>query len=89
MSKGEIVVNPATLKAFRRKEHLSQAALAARATDILQAAGDTTAGLSESLIALVETGRRQPSRANAEAIAQALGVDVDAIATLQKAQVAS
>lgn len=86
MSKGDVTVRvrPATLRAFRKKERLSQAALAAKATDILRAAypDDPDVGLSESLIALIETGRRQPSLRNGEAIAEALGVELEAIAEL-------
>ena len=38
------------------------------------------AGVSPTLIALIETGERQPSRLNAEEIAKALGVPLGAIA---------
>lgn len=69
-----------TISAFRKIRGLSQFALAEKATAILREAyGDPSKGVSESLIALVETGRRQPSRENGEAIALALGVEFDAI----------
>lgn len=36
--------------------------------------------MSATLIAMIETGKRQPSRLNAEDIATALGVPLEAIA---------
>lgn len=81
--KGEVTVKGATLRAFRRLQQpqMSQAALASIATAHLRdATGDPTANISESLIALIETNRRQPSLLNAEAIAAALGVELEALA---------
>lgn len=82
-----MTVKPATLRAFRKKERLSQAALAARATEWLREHDDThydneddKPSVSESLVALIETGRRQPSLRNAEALAAALDVPLDALA---------
>lgn len=73
----ETRIKGATLRAFRRKEGLSQSALAAKATDVLRDRfpDDPDVGVSESLIALIETERRQTSRRNAEAIATALDLD--------------
>lgn len=69
-----------TIAAFRKKDKMSQVALAEKATECLRAAtGDHDRGISESLIALVETGRRQPSRENGEAIAAALDIPFEAI----------
>lgn len=71
MSKGQVTIRIEALRWARRKAKLSQAALAAKATEILQAE-DPDAALSESLVALIETGRRQPSRRNVEAILDAI-----------------
>ena len=80
MRKGEVTVRGRTIAAFRKKDKMSQVVLAERATECLRATtGDPDRSISESLIALVETGRRQPSRENGEAIAAALGIDFDAI----------
>lgn len=74
-----------TIAAFRKIRGLSQAALAEKATQSLRLATDDQArSISESLIALVETGRRQPSRENGEAIASALGVEFDAIGDINE-----
>lgn len=76
----------ATLRAFRKKERLSQFALAEKATQVLRDRfpdEDPEPSISESLIALIETNRRQPSKRNAEALATALGLDeLDALATV-------
>lgn len=64
-------VRVASLKWARKQAKLSQAALAVEATEILQAE-DPEATISESLIALIETGRRQPSVRNCKAIVAAL-----------------
>jgi transcriptional regulator with XRE-family HTH domain len=63
-------VLPLALKAWRKERGWSQKKLAA------------LAGVSPTLIALIETEERQPSRLNAEAIAAALGVDVGVLAIL-------
>jgi transcriptional regulator with XRE-family HTH domain len=78
--KGEVTVRKVTLKAFRKKSGMSQVELAVAATECLRSAtGDQTKGISESLIALIETGARNPSRENGEAIAAALDVPFLAI----------
>lgn len=85
MRKGLVAIRPAALRAFRKKDRLSQSALAIKATEILRAQypGDPEARISESLVALIETGRRQPSVRNAEALAAALDLDdVAAIADI-------
>lgn len=88
--KGEAKVRPAAIRAFRKKDKLSQAQLAELATLALQrATGDPDRGISESLIALIETNRRQPSRENAEAIAAALDVPLEAIGDLTDFEAAS
>lgn len=82
--KGEVLIKPATAAAFRAKCGLSQAGLAAKATLVLRdQTGDPAASISESLVALIETGRRQPSRRNAEALAAAMGIPVEALATIR------
>lgn len=63
-----VTVLPDAIRAWRAERQLSQAALADRA------------GISEGFVAQIETGRRQPSPTNLAAIAQALGVKVNAIA---------
>lgn len=79
----------ATLAALRRKDGLSQERLAVLATTCLRRiTDDPERGISESLIALIETDRRQPSLANAEAIAAALDVPLDAIADITPEAVA-
>lgn len=85
MRKGLVAIRPAALRAFRKKDRLSQSALASKATEILrrQYPDDPEARISESLVALIETGRRQPSVRNAEALAAALELeDVAAIADI-------
>lgn len=61
---------PKGVKAWRNERKMSQMDLA------------KAAGCSEGLIAQIETGRRQPGLDNAVAIARALGVDLDAFATI-------
>lgn len=58
----EVTILPDALKAWRGQRSMSQAALA------------EAASCSEGLIALIETGRRQPGLSNALAISRALGV---------------
>jgi transcriptional regulator with XRE-family HTH domain len=85
--KGEVSIKPATAVAFRLKCGLSQAGLAAKATLVLrQQTGDPEAGVSESLVALIETGRRQPSLRNAAALAEAMGIPVEALATIRSVE---
>lgn len=80
MRKGEVTVRGRTISAFRKIREMSQARLAEVATDHLrESTGDPARSISESLIALVETGRRQPSRENGEAIAAALAIPFEAI----------
>lgn len=64
----EVVVLPRALPAWRKVRGLSQ-------KDLAQGSG-----VSPTLIAMIETGDRQPSRLNAEDIAKALGIDLEAIA---------
>jgi transcriptional regulator with XRE-family HTH domain len=66
----QVTVLPLGLKAWRKERKFSQGALAERA------------GCSETLIALIETGRRQPGLGNALAIAEALEVPLQAFAVV-------
>lgn len=68
MPKRQVQVLPAGLRAWRGVRDLTQVELARRA------------GCSDTLIALIETGRRQPGYDNALAIAKVLGVELDAFA---------
>lgn len=61
---------PEALRAWRAERGYSQKELAERAGP----------HVSHTLIAMIETGERQPSRLNAEDIAKALGVTLEAIA---------
>lgn len=72
MAKRETQVQmlPKGLRAWRKQRGFTQVELAKRV------------GCSETLIALIETGRRQPGIDNAKAIAEALGVDLEAFATI-------
>jgi transcriptional regulator with XRE-family HTH domain len=81
--KGEVYVKPVRLSTFRKLANLSQAGLAAKATLALAEGGDIKGSVSESLVALIETGRRQPSLRNASALATALGVPLDALADVK------
>jgi transcriptional regulator with XRE-family HTH domain len=61
---------PGALRAWRAERKLSQKELA-----------EATGGrVSATLIAMIETGDRQPSRLNAQDLAEALGVPLDALA---------
>lgn len=73
-----MTVLPAALKAWRKERGWSQKDLAFNATEQL-ADGES---ISPTLIALIETGERQPSLRNAEAIAAAFGIDVEALAVV-------
>lgn len=64
----QVTFLPKALPAWRRERGMSQAALAKRA------------GVSEGLIAQIETGKRNPGLGNALQIAEALGVEINAIA---------
>ena len=68
MARQHVTVLPKGLKAWRNLRNVTQVELA------------KAVGCSDTLIALIETGRRQPSIENAEAIAAALGVDLEAFA---------
>lgn len=70
MRRREVRCLPEALKAWRNERGWSQKELAARTGD----------NVSPTLIAMIETGDRQPSRLNAEDIAKALGVPLEAIA---------
>lgn len=81
--KGEAFVKGIRLQAFREVRGHSQAGLAAIATSILRRqSGDPKAGLSESLVALIETDRRQPSIRTAELLAEALDIPLGALADI-------
>lgn len=67
----QVRVLPDALKAWRGERDLTQVELAKRV------------GCSETLIALIETGRRQPGYENAVAIADTLGVKLTAIAIVE------
>lgn len=77
MSKGELRVLPKALKYVRAQRGLSQKELA------------QMTGRSLALIALIETGDRQPSLETAEAIATALGVEVGVFAFVPFREVAA
>ena len=80
MRKGEVTVRAQTVRTIRKIRGFTQFGLAEAATEALRVAtGDNERSISESLIALIETNRRQPSRENGEAIAAALEVPFDAI----------
>lgn len=64
----QVQVLPEGLRAWRKQRDLTQVELAKRV------------GCSETLIALIETGRRQPGIENARAIAEHLGVALEAFA---------
>lgn len=85
--KGQVQMRGKTLRGFRTLKGYSQAGTAAKATQELRdLTGDPDASISESLIALIETDRRQPSALNAEAIARALGVQLDWLADVTLAE---
>lgn len=65
--KRQVTLLPKALQAWRKERQWSQATLAKKA------------GVSEGLIAQIETGRRQPGIENALALASAIGVDIGAI----------
>lgn len=69
----QVVVMPEAVKAWRVVRGLSQAKLAKKA------------GVSESLIGLIETRKRTPGLVNTVAIAKALEVEVGAIAIVNDA----
>lgn len=64
----DVTVLPEGLVAWRTERHFTQGTLAREAN------------VSEGLIALIETGKRQPSFGNALAIARALDVPLSAFA---------
>lgn len=68
MKERQVTVLPDGLRAWRAERGFSQADLAVRAD------------CSETLIALIETGKRQPGLGNAIAIARALSVKLTAFA---------
>jgi len=70
MATQQVTTLPIALKEWRRERAMSQATLASRA------------GVSEGLIAQIETGRRQPGLTNLMAIAEALRVDPHALAII-------
>lgn len=70
MATQQVTTLPVALKEWRRVRHISQATLASKA------------GVSEGLIAQIETGRRQPGLVNLLAIAKVLEVDPKALAII-------
>lgn len=68
MRRREVRLLPGALAAWRKEKGFTQKTL-----------GDKS-GVSPTLIAMIETGERQPSRLNADDIAAALDVPLDAIA---------
>ena len=78
--KGEVTIKGIRLATYRKLRGLSQAGLAAKATLAFAEAGDIRGSVSESLVALIETDRRQPSLRNAEALAAALDIPLEALA---------
>jgi DNA-binding XRE family transcriptional regulator len=79
--KGQVQTRITSLRWARKTlRNMTQSELAQRATGHLQqATGDTSRGISESFIALLETDRRDPSLENAVAIAAALDVPVEIV----------
>lgn len=71
MARPTVTVLPKGLKAWRRVRDLTQHEVAKRV------------GCSDTLIALIETGRRQPGYDNALAIAEVLDVDLEAFAVVE------
>lgn len=65
-------IKPQVLKAWRKERDLTQFALA------------QLVGCSDTLIALIETGRRQPSYENALAMAEAFGIDLEVLADVDE-----
>lgn len=70
MRRQEVRCLPGALKAWRKQREWSQKDLSEH----------TGGNVSPTMIAMIETGDRQPSRLNAEDIASALGVPLEAIA---------
>lgn len=69
-TKSAVTVLPRAIKAWRAERRLSQEGLAAKAQ------------MSAGMIALIETGRRQPGIGNLLAIAAALDVEPEALAII-------
>ena len=74
MRRREVTVLPEALRQWRKLRGLNQRDLARKASEF------DGATVSESLIASIETGLRQPSLYNARGIAEALDVPLRAIA---------
>ena len=68
MRRQQVTVLPEGLRQWRKVRDITQVELAKRV------------GCSDTLIALIETGRRQPGIENARAIADVLGVPLEAFA---------
>ncbi len=66
----DVTVLPAGLRAWRKQRDFTQGGLS------------EASGVSESLIALIETNKRQPGLANAIALAKALDIDLDVFALI-------
>ena len=74
MRRREVTILPEALRQWRNLRKLNQRDLARKASEF------DGATVSESLIAAIETGLRQPSLLNAQGIADALSVPLRAIA---------
>lgn len=81
--KPRVKIDKDKFRAARIAAGLSQAGLAAKATLAFAEAGDIRGSVSESLVALIETDRRQPSLRNAEALAAALDIPLEALADVR------
>lgn len=90
VQRGTVYVKPAVAAAFRAKCGLSQAGLAALATiELREQTDNPSASVSESLVALIETGRRQPSLQNAKAFAAAMKIPLEAYADVRTSEALS
>jgi DNA-binding XRE family transcriptional regulator len=81
----QVQVSP--LAQLRNRRGWSQEGLAAHATTAARLKGKTVR-VSPSAIAMIETGKRQPSLVVAEAIAAGLGVPVEALGLIHKPEAA-
>lgn len=79
---------PKAVSEWRKLRGWSQEGLAAHATTAARLKGKQVR-VSPSAIAMIETGKRQPSLLVAEAIAAGLGVPVEALGVIHKQEVAA
>lgn len=87
MSRQEVTLLPKAVSEWRKLRDWSQEGLAKYATATATLRGKDIK-VSPSAIAMIETGKRQPSLAVAEAIAEALGVPVEALGVIHKNEAA-